>query len=132
MNVPTLWRSISRTCYQAITKIPQQNNDLSLLRRDMHCICSNKPLAVSPKVTSGVAQCSELLRVTVPTITPNCGMKVKGMPKLRCKDCYFVVRQERLYVMCKTKQRHKQMAMKAKDKKFWMLSHATQGFNREW
>jgi len=54
------------------------------------------------------------------------GFKVKGKLRKRCKDCFFVMREERLFVLCKTHPRHKQMAMKAKPKKSWILTHATQ------
>ena len=60
------------------------------------------------------------------------GMKQMGRLKRRCKDCYFVMRQERLYVMCKTHPRHKQMQMKKKDKNTWILTDATQSKLRAW
>lgn len=67
-----------------------------------------------------------LLKTVTPLINPNCGFKVKGKLKRRCKDCYFVVRGERLYNICKTHPRHKQMAMKKDDDKSWIITHATQ------
>lgn len=60
------------------------------------------------------------------------GMKIKGHLRLRCKDCYFVRREQRLYVMCKSKGRHKQMAMKTKPKNTWILTDATQSKLRAW
>lgn len=63
---------------------------------------------------------------------PNCGFKVKGILKRRCKDCYFVRRQDRLYVICETHPRHKQMQMVKKEKNTWILSHATQSKFRPW
>uniref|UniRef100_A0A6M2DD30 Ribosomal protein n=1 Tax=Xenopsylla cheopis TaxID=163159 RepID=A0A6M2DD30_XENCH len=78
-------------------------------------------------------QNNALLQPKVPAIViPNCGMKVKGRLRRRCKDCYFVTRDERLYVMCKSQGRHKQMSMKKKEYNLWMLSHATQSKYREW
>ncbi|GAB1598792.1 hypothetical protein Ahia01_000156400 [Argonauta hians] len=41
--------------------------------------------------------------------------KMKLHPKLRCKDCFFVYRHNRLYVECKVKPRHKQMEFRTKD-----------------
>lgn len=35
-----------------------------------------------------------LLQSFVPTIQQSCGMKVKGKLRRRCKDCYFVWREE--------------------------------------
>jgi large subunit ribosomal protein L36 len=61
-----------------------------------------------------------------PQLTQTCGFKVKGRLRRRCKDCYFVMRQERLLVLCKTHPRHKQMAMQKKPKNTWILTHATQ------
>jgi len=58
------------------------------------------------------------------------GFKVKGNLKRRCKDCYIVVRQERGYVICPTHPRHKQMSMKKRDYKSWILTHATQSKER--
>lgn len=58
------------------------------------------------------------------------GFKVKGRLKRRCKDCYIVVRQERSYVICPTHPRHKQMAMKKRDYKSWILTNATQSKER--
>ncbi|EDV96291.1 39S ribosomal protein L36, mitochondrial [Drosophila grimshawi] len=58
------------------------------------------------------------------------GFKVKGRLKRRCKDCYIVVRQERGYVICPTHPRHKQMSMKKRDYKSWILTHATQSKER--
>lgn len=60
------------------------------------------------------------------------GFKQKGRLKRRCKDCYFVMREERLYVICKTHPRHKQMAMKKKEKNTWILTDATQSPLRAW
>lgn len=74
----------------------------------------------------------QLLIPAVPLLVPNCGFKVVGRVKKRCKDCYKVMRDQRLYVICKTKPRHKQMSMKKDEDKTWMLSHATQGPKRAW
>lgn len=73
-----------------------------------------------------------LLVPVIPLLVPNCGFKVVGKVKKRCKDCYMVVRDQRLYNICKTKPRHKQMAMKKDEDKTWILSHATQGPKRPW
>lgn len=35
-----------------------------------------------------------LLQSFIPTIQQSCGMKVKGKLRRRCKDCYFVWREE--------------------------------------
>lgn len=60
------------------------------------------------------------------------GMKQVGKVKRRCKDCYMVWRKERLYNMCKTHPRHKQMSIKPKPRSTWILTHATQSVYRPW
>ncbi|XP_055701795.1 39S ribosomal protein L36, mitochondrial [Phlebotomus papatasi] len=67
-----------------------------------------------------------------PLVNLVCGFKVKGRLKRRCKDCFFVWRQQRLYNICKTHPRHKQMSMVKKDKNTWILTHASQSKVREW
>lgn len=79
---------------------------------------------VSPmSVTSGL---QSLLLPASSLISQVAGFKVKGHLKRRCKDCYFVVRQQRHYVICPTHPRHKQMSMKKREYKSWILTHATQ------
>lgn len=75
---------------------------------------------------------SALLTCATPSLTQTSGFKVMGKVRLRCKDCYFVRRQERLYVICKTHGRHKQMASVKSPRNTWILSHATQGKVRPW
>lgn len=60
------------------------------------------------------------------------GLKVLGRVKRRCKDCYMVMREGRLFVECKTFGRHKQVTIAKKPKNSWMLSHATQSKVRPW
>ncbi|XP_066251990.1 uncharacterized protein mRpL36 [Euwallacea similis] len=73
-----------------------------------------------------------LLSPVTPALVQSCGFKVVGRLKKRCKDCYFVRRQERLYVICKTHPRHKQMSMVKDPRYTWILTHATQGKVRPW
>lgn len=68
----------------------------------------------------------------LPQLTQRCGFKVKGRLRRRCKDCYFVMRQGRLYNLCNTHPRHKQMSMVKKPKNTWILTHATQSKVRPW
>ncbi|KAF6207673.1 hypothetical protein GE061_016120 [Apolygus lucorum] len=60
------------------------------------------------------------------------GFKVKYQLRRRCKDCYFVVRQERKYVMCPTHPRHKQMAPVKRPRYTWILTHASYSKVRPW
>lgn len=75
---------------------------------------------------------TQLLQPCLPVINPICGFKVKGKVRRRCKSCYFVVRDERLYVICPKFPRHKQMAMKAKPLNTYILTHASQSPVRPW
>jgi len=74
----------------------------------------------------------QLLTPKVPILLSSCGFKVKQKLKRRCKDCYFVVRRGRVFVICETHPRHKQMSMKAPDEVHWILTHATQSPVRPW
>lgn len=73
-----------------------------------------------------------LLQPSTTAVVAHRGMKQVGNCKRRCKDCYFVVRQERLFVMCKTHSRHKQMSMKKRQRNTWILTDATQSPQRAW
>uniref|UniRef100_A0A2M4C306 Ribosomal protein n=1 Tax=Anopheles marajoara TaxID=58244 RepID=A0A2M4C306_9DIPT len=86
--------------------------------------CSKEAIAAGPRPL--------LQAAPTPLLNLACGFKVKGRLKRRCKDCYFVMRQERLYVICKTHPRHKQMSMKKHDRNTWFLTDATQGKERAW
>lgn len=76
--------------------------------------------------TSLSAGLQRMLVPVSPMLSQVAGFKVKGRLKRRCKDCYFVIRQQRHYVICPTHRRHKQMSMKKRDYKSWILTDATQ------
>lgn len=63
---------------------------------------------------------------------PNCGFKMVGRLRKRCKDCYFMTRDQRMFVICKTHPRHKQMGFKPEPKSTWILTHASQSPKRPW
>ena len=44
----------------------------------------------------------------------------------------MVIKEQRLYNLCKLKPRHKQMAMKADEDKSWILTGVTTGPKRPW
>lgn len=67
-----------------------------------------------------------LLDACIPLVNQSCGFKFKRVLKRRCKDCYFVVRENRLHVICKTHPRHKQLAITQPEKSTWILTHAMQ------
>lgn len=74
----------------------------------------------------------KLLPASLPVINQSCGFKVKGIVRRRCKACYFVSRQERLYIICPAHPRHKQMARKPKPLNTYILTHASQSKVRPW
>ncbi|KAG7296036.1 hypothetical protein JYU34_021132 [Plutella xylostella] len=95
----------------------------------------NKTMSIMPSYFSLFQQNvvkERMLVPCVPTLNQVCGFKVKGRLRRRCKSCYFVVREERLYVICPKFPRHKQMAMKPKPHNTWILTHASQSPVRPW
>ncbi|KAJ3651416.1 hypothetical protein Zmor_017460 [Zophobas morio] len=105
---------------------PIIRNVINLVRRyPLAPLTSNYHIMSNPLQTTFLAP-------TTFNVTPSCGFKVRGKLRRRCKDCYFVRRQERLYVICETHPRHKQMSMIKDPKNTWILTHATQGKVRPW
>lgn len=96
--------------------------------------CSLFHVLVQPKqyLLPQIIGVSQLLRPSIVSVEQNCGFKVKGRLRRRCKDCYFVMREKRLYVICKTHPRHKQMSMAKREENTWILTHATMGKVRPW
>lgn len=47
--------------------------------------------------------------------------------KLRCKDCYFKKIDDRWWVLCKSKGRHKQREKIDDIRNKWIVSHVTRG-----
>lgn len=82
-----------------------------------------KPTAVNrfPKERILLNTCN-----VTPLVNQSCGFKFKRVLKRRCKDCYYVVRENRLHVICKTHPRHKQLAITKPEKSTWILTHAMQ------
>lgn len=103
--------------------------------RSFHCIIgttSHKIPTLNPIATLTHPQSAGILQSTTPLLQLSCGFKVKGLLKRRCKDCYYVIRENRGYIICKTHPRHKQMAMVKKPESKWILTHATQSKVRPW
>jgi len=91
---------------------------LSLGRQSHH----PQPTLTSPSSTQ------LLVQPRTADLQHTAGLKYVGVPKLRCRHCYFVVQDETRYVMCTSKPRHRQ-AQKMKYKKYgdMIMTHATQG-----
>lgn len=100
--------------------------------KQLYPACSNWTRHFSSIQSFQVSAKSALLTCATPSLTQSSGFKVMGKVRLRCKDCFFVRRQERLYVICKTHGRHKQMASVKSPRNTWILSHATQSKVRPW
>ncbi|EFN85818.1 39S ribosomal protein L36, mitochondrial [Harpegnathos saltator] len=130
MNTGLLLRSV----YRAINIVPKilvwqpiQN----ILARNIHFICDRRKLNLTPNSLP-----DHSTSVILPCITPMynsiCSLKTRGVLQRRCKDCYFVSRHERLYVMCKSHPRHKQVQMKKREYKTWILTSVSQKKKRDW
>ncbi|XP_061391558.1 large ribosomal subunit protein bL36m [Musca vetustissima] len=122
---------------QGLTRVLANTANCPQYTRSFHMML--KPLPVTPanisktptaqdaaSPTSLIAGIQRLLNPVTTVLNQVAGFKVKGRLKRRCKDCYFVIRQQRHYVICPTHPRHKQMSMKKRDYKSWILTHATQ------
>lgn len=72
------------------------------------------------------------LTANKPTLIPQRGFKVFGLVRRRCKDCYIVTRDQRVYNLCKTYQKHKQMSIRHPDKFYYILTGVQQRKKREW
>ncbi|KFB44444.1 AGAP005927-PA-like protein [Anopheles sinensis] len=133
-----MWNLVARIRSVCSVTLSKPVEMLSLVRPTA---CSSFHSLSQPRQPAPLAnQCSTpaiaapkfLQPIAIPLLQHACGFKVKGRLKRRCKDCYFVMRQERLYVICKTHPRHKQMSMKKHDRNTWILTDATQSKIRAW
>jgi len=63
-----------------------------------------------------------------PLVQQVAGLKNRGELRKRCKHCYFIIKDERKYVMCTVHPRHKAVGKLVADMQGNMiLTHATQG-----
>lgn len=131
MNISLLFKSIHQTINSAIPKMLSMVSIPNVLDRRIHSICDRQRLNPIAKNLSSHST-SALLQPDIPTCNLMRGMKVKGRLELRCKGCYYVARNERLFVMCKTHPRHKQTQMKKREYKTWILTSASQSKVRGW
>lgn len=95
-------------------------------------ILSSPSLINSPQKALTSSHMSNILQPASIFINIQRGMKQVGRVKRRCRDCYFMVRDERLFVLCKTHPRHKQMSIIKKKKNQRFLTDATQSVVRAW
>lgn len=65
-------------------------------------------------------------------LIPSRGFKVFGKVRRRCKNCYIVTRDQRVYNLCKSHQKHKQMSIRHTDKAYYILTGVQQKREKEW
>lgn len=123
-----MWNQLLRN--SRVLALGVLNNQLCNVRKNFSTLTSTKNYEQSFGIFNWWN--TSLLQPSMMTIAAQRGMKQVGNCKRRCKDCYYVVRQERLFVMCKTHPRHKQMSMKKRQKNTWILTDATQSIQRAW
>lgn len=133
-----LVRNVISTCgKRATTLVPLTGSAIesnarlaagNILSRSLHILSGVKP-AVNVQLMNVPGLLSP---ATSPQLMQSCGMKVKGRLKRRCRDCYFVSRGGRLFNMCPTHPRHKQMSIRVHPRVNWIVTHATQSKVRPW
>jgi large subunit ribosomal protein L36 len=97
------------------------------------CIVPGRCLHLLARTPQPAGQMGLLRPLQSLQVVPACGLKQKGVLKKRCKDCYFVYRDSRKYVMCKTHPRHKATAFAPREKFTWIVSPGPmQGKERPW
>lgn len=102
-----------------------------MLRKPLDALVQQSQRIVSPTAPDCTAVCDGSA-CSSPMLQQTAGFKLKRVLKRRCKDCYFVVRENRMHIICKTHPRHKQMAIQKPAKSTWILTHATQSPVRPW
>jgi ribosomal protein L36 len=60
----------------------------------------------------------QLLRPSTITVEQTRAYQPRGVPKLRCRHCYFVTRHGQLFVECTSKKRHRQFQIIGKTRRF--------------
>lgn len=130
MNAGLILRLVSRAINSTAPKILTIPTIQNVLARRIHFMSNGEKLSSPNSLLS--RHTSFLLRPILPIYNSICGLKTKGRLKLRCKDCYFLCKNERWYVMCNTHPRHKQVKIKKREYKTWILTWASQSKVRGW
>ncbi|KAL0117412.1 hypothetical protein PUN28_010323 [Cardiocondyla obscurior] len=126
--------SILRSAYQAVNSViprvlitPSIHN-VSVHR--IHYMANGEKLSLQNNLLSH--KTGFFLQPVLPMYNSICGLKAKGKLQLRCKDCYYMCKDETWFVLCKTHPRHKQVKIKKKEYKTWILTWASQSKIRGW
>lgn len=131
MNAGLVFRSVYQTINYVVPKILTIPTTQNVLVHKIHYMCNREKLSSPNNLSNHQTTCS-LLQPILPIYNSVCGLKAKGRLQLRCKDCYFLCKNERWYVMCKTHPRHKQVKIKKREYKTWILTWASQSKVRGW
>jgi len=87
--------------------------------------------AVNSNVMSG-GPSGSFLHPTNISLNLYAGIKHMGKLTLRCRHCYFAIKDEQKYVMCTAKPRHYAAEKQpGKKRKAFILTHATQGSSKK-
>jgi len=131
MNTSLIFRSVYQTIDFMVPKMLFIPTIQNVLAHKIHYICNREKLSSQINLLNH-KNTYFLLQPVLPIYNSICGLKAKGRLQLRCKDCYFLCKNERWYVMCKTYPRHKQVKIKKRDYKTWILTWASQSKIRGW
>lgn len=129
MNTKLMLRSVYQAINTVVPKILTIPTMQNILAHRIHYICREK---LSSQNSLSNCNTHFLLPPVLPIYNLICGMKTKGRLQLRCKDCYYLCKDERWYVMCKTHPRHKQVQIKKREYKTWIITWASQSKRRGW
>lgn len=130
MFFQNFWKCLSPTSNLVRQSIALSAGIVSSTSRNLHILTRAAQNAYVPSLTATAPKF--LVPAANPLMNQVAGFKVKGVVKRRCRDCYFVTRQGRLYNLCHSHPRHKQMAMKKRPKSEYIITHATQRRVRPW
>jgi len=131
MNAGIILKSMHQAINSAISNILWTRTIQGIMARNIHSICNKQKLNHSQNNLSG-HNTFNFLQPILPVYNSICGLKTKGRLQLRCKDCYIVARKERWFVMCKKHPRHKQIQIKKREYKTWIITSASQSKVRGW
>lgn len=129
MNANLIFRSVYQTINSMVPKILTIPTTQNVLAHKFHYMCSREK---SNSLSDLSNHSTRFLQPVLPMYNSVCGLKVKGRLQLRCKDCYYYCKNERWYVLCNTHPRHKQVQMKKREYKTWLLTWASQSKVRGW
>lgn len=131
MNTGLLLRSVYQAVNTVIPRILALQPVQNVLAHKMHYICDRQRLNLTPNNLPN-HNASVILKSVTPMYNSVCDFKTRGCLQLRCKDCFYLSRFGRLYVLCKKHPRHKQVQMIKKEYKTWIVTSASQSKTRGW